>query len=775
MPTTSACWFYRHRWLTLAVWTAVLIVAIPIAPRALRLLAAGGFSSHDLEAQRAGQLLAERFGYNPATLYVVYTDPRGELLATDPRFQAQIEASLVEVRTLPEVDHVTSPEHSPRQVAPDGHAAYTVIALRTNPEEFRRALPAVERALQPTGLRTTLTGAPIFYSDIYDVTERDLQRAEMLSVPFAAVALLLVFGSLVAAAIPALVGGAAVVVTLAVMALLTQVTPLSIFSLNLTTMLGLGLGIDYSLFIVSRFREELAHGRSVADAVGWSVATAGRSVVYSGAAVFVGLLGLLLFDFQALRSLAIAGALVVVMCVLAALTLLPPLLGLLGPRIDALGVGRRSSAMARVMGHGSWVVEKASPPPMTNDPRARATRATTRPGFWAGLAQVVMDHPLATLVPVLALLVGLGLPFLRVEFGAPDASILPAHVQSRQGFDLLREHWGAGEVAPLLLVFQTTDGGSPLRPGHVGGLHEFLQRVQADPRVERVESIVSLDSRLTPAQYRLLYGADDPARIDDGLARAMAQSTVRADTVVARVTIRFGQTDERSKDLVRAIRATPLPAGFTLLVGGVTAGLVDYADRLYAQFPLAAAFVVAATYLVLLLTFRSLVLPLKAILMNTLSILASYGALVVIFQEGAFAGLLGFRPLGFVEASLPIIMFCVLFGLSMDYEVFLLSRVKEAHDAGADNRASVARGLERSGRIITSAAAIVVLVSLSFVAADIVLIKALGLGTAIAVFLDATVVRALLVPATMRLLGDWNWWAPGRLRHMLPAGDARAE
>ncbi|HEX2186847.1 MAG TPA: MMPL family transporter, partial [Chloroflexota bacterium] len=411
-----------------------------------------------------------------------------------------------------------------------------------------------------------------------------------------------------------------------------------------------------------------------------------------------------------------------------------------------------------------------SGPTMTHDPRPM-----TGQGFWVRLAQVVMDHPLATLVPVLALLVGLGLPFLRVEFGAPDASILPAHVQSRQGFDLLREHWGAGEVAPLLLVFQTTDGGSPLRPDHVVGLHEFLRRVQADPRVERVESIVTLDSRLTPAQYRLLYGAGDPARGGDGLAGALAQATVRADTVVARVTVRFGQTDERSKDLVRSIRATPLPPGFTLLVGGVTAGLVDYADRLYAQFPRAAAFVVAATYLVLLLTFRSLVLPLKAILMNTLSILASYGALVVIFQEGAFANVLGFRPLGFVEASLPIIMFCVLFGLSMDYEVFLLSRVKEAHDAGADNRASVARGLERSGRIITSAAAIVVLVSLSFVAADIVLIKALGLGTAIAVFLDATVVRALLVPATMRLLGDWNWWAPGRPRRMLPAGDARAE
>jgi RND superfamily putative drug exporter len=229
---------------------------------------------------------------------------------------------------------------------------------------------------------------------------------------------------------------------------------------------------------------------------------------------------------------------------------------------------------------------------------------------------------------------------------------------------------------------------------------------------------------------------------------------------VAQVTSRYDQTDLRSKDLVRAIRATPAPTGFVRLVSGATAASVDYTDTLYQEFPRAALLVVGAIYVVLLLTFRSVVIPLKAVVMNTLSILASYGALVVIFQEGALSNVLGFRPPGFVEASLPIVLFCVLFGLSMDYEVFLLSRIKEAHDAGQNNRTSVASGLERSGRIITSAAAIVVLVSSSFVAADIVLIKALGLGTAIAVFLDATVVRALLVPATMRLLGDWNWWSP---------------
>jgi RND superfamily putative drug exporter len=280
--------------------------------------------------------------------------------------------------------------------------------------------------------------------------------------------------------------------------------------------------------------------------------------------------------------------------------------------------------------------------------------------------------------------------------------------------------------------------------------------------------VVSLDPRITPQQYALIYA--DPNRISDGYAQVAAQATVRQDTVLATVVSRFGQTDDRSKELVRAIRATPPPSGLRLLVGGGTAGVIDYADRLYQQFPRAAVLIVLAIYLVLLRTFGSVVLPLKAVVMNALSIVASYGALVVIFQDGALSGLLHFQPLGYVEASLPIIMFCVLFGLSMDYEVFLLSRVQEAHLDGCDNATSVARGLERSGRIITSAAAIVVLVSFSFVAADIVLIKALGLGTAIAVFLDASLVRALLVPATMRLLGEWNWWAPAWLPRFLRSG-----
>ncbi len=790
MLFSLGCALYRWRLLVLAVWALALLAALPIAPTVFRSLNAGGFSSPDLEAARAGQLLVDRFGASPSSVFLVYTDPSGGLQATDPQFQDQVEQSLQQVRELPMVERVTSGVDNPRQISPDRQVEYVTLSLRDLAS--RQDLRSIESALQPTQLELTLTGAPIFYEDIFEVTEQDLRRAELLSIPIAAVALVLVFGSVVAGVLPGLIGGTAVAITLAVMALLSRVFEMSIFSLNLATMLGLGLGIDYSLFIVSRFREELAAQGSteveveVERAVAQSVAMAGRAVLYSGATVMIGLLALLTFDITALRSIGVAGAVVVFLSVLAALTALPALLGVLGPRVDALPVQRLLRLGRGPDRKSSHPIPPSAPPPPPSayggsvtgtviyEPESvtRTVMLVSQNGFWSRLAYFVMARPVQVLVPLLIVLIGLGLPFLRVEFGAPDASILPTYVQSRRGFDELRAHWGDGELSPLVLVFQTADGSPPLGQQHIQALVEFMRRVQAHPAVARANSPVSLDDRLTPEQYQLLYG--DPTNIADFYARTAAEQAVRSDILVAQVTSRYGQTDDRSKDLVRAIRATPPPPGFKLLVGGGTAGVIDYADRLYEQFPRAALIVVVAIYVVLLRTFGSPIIPLKAVIMNALSILASYGALVVIFQDGALSDVLRFQPLGFVEASLPILMFCVLFGLSMDYEVFLLSRVQEAHLQGEDNATSIARGLERSGRIITSAAGIVVLVSMSFVAADIVLIKALGLGTAIAVLLDATLVRALLVPATLRLLGDWNWWAPRWLRPFVTSGSFRA-
>jgi RND superfamily putative drug exporter len=700
----------------------------------------GGFSSPTHEAQRAADLLQESFESSPATLIAVYTSDR--LSTDDPRFLQAMDSSLARVGVLAGVASITTQRENALQAAPDGRTAYASIALNVGPEAFRELLPTVREAIQPTDLDMVLTGAPVFYADILEVTERDLRRAELISFPFAGLALVILFGSLVASALPALVGGAAVACTLGVMALLSNVTDLSVFALNLVTMLGLGLGIDYSLFMVSRFREEglAADGgqateqlrcrlSSVPDAVAVTMATAGRAVLFSGVTVLLGLLGLMTFDLMAMRSLGIAGSIVVGLCLLAALTLLPALLALLGPRVDAFTILR--------------------------PPRGRS-------GLWQRIANLVMARPWPVFTLVVLALLLLGVPFLRVDLGAPDASILPRDVQSRQGFDLLRDRFGPGEIAPILVVVRAQD--TLFTPERIGTVVDFSRRLEADPRVARVDSMFTLDPRITREQYQLLYR--DEGRVYEGFARAAASAFTREPITLLRVVAHEGQTTAEAKSLVRSIRATPVGGGMELLVGGGSAGVVDYVDALYSDFPRALFLVVGATYLVLLWTFRSVVLPLKAIIMNALSICASYGALVVVFQEGMFSGLLGFQPMGFVEASLPIVLFCVLFGLSMDYEVFLLSRIREAYLESGDNRQSVAVGLERSGRIITSAAAIIVLVSGSFVAADIILIKALGLGTAIAVFLDATVVRALLVPATMRLLGDWNWWVPDSMKNL---------
>jgi putative drug exporter of the RND superfamily len=416
--------------------------------------------------------------------------------------------------------------------------------------------------------------------------------------------------------------------------------------------------------------------------------------------------------------------------------MLPALLSLLGPRIDRFQVLPRSRSVTR---------------------------------FWERLAHGVMRHPILAGVPALALLLALGLPFLHVQLSSPDASILPHSVASRQAFDVLTTAFAPGETAPIEVAIRMP--GNVLDAPNLGRFFTFTHAITADPRVARVDSIVTIDPRITLAQYEIIYA--DPARIPDYFAASTLHATVHGDTAVVRVYSSYPSTSEESQALVQQIRDLTLGPGSTVLVDGVTAEIHDVVHELYHDFPHALLFIVLTTYAVLFILFRSVVLPLKAIVMNTLSIVASYGALVFVFQDGHFSGLLGFSPLGYVEASLPILMFCTLFGLSMDYEVFLLSRIKEAYDATGDNRRSVAEGMRQSGRIITSAALIVVVVSTSFMAADIVLIKALGLGVALAVLLDASVVRALLVPATMCLLGRWNWWVPAPLAARLPTSRRR--
>jgi RND superfamily putative drug exporter len=729
----------RRRWWIVAAWAVLILAAIPFAPRAPGALSAGGFILDDLESARAEQLLQQHLGAAPSAFVLVYTSDT--LIAGTPAWLAAVSAATGDVANAPHVTRVLSHLVAPAQVSADGHTAYDIVFLDLSPDSSPAAIPPVQAALRAVpGLTVRIGGGPAFYGDVQTVTETDLRRSELISLPLAALALLLVFGSAVAAAIPLAVGGTAVLVALAGIWLVATLTPMSIFVLNLATLLGLGLGVDYSLLMTSRFREELAHRKGqpdrVEEAVRVTVATAGRAVFFSGLTVLLGLLGLVLFEFMILRSVGIAGAIVVGLAVASATTLLPAILAIVGTRIDALAIRR-------------VIVEPGADGP------------------WSRLARRVMEHPVAVLVPTLGLLLVLGVPFLHVKFNAPDASILPSSVPSREAYDILATTFGEGTFAPLVIAATTT--GEATTPGNVAALYAWSRRLAADPRVVSVTSLVDVDPRLTLAQYQLLY-ASPGGPPDRYVATALAATTKGSLTAIS-ITTRYGSNAAEGRALVHDLRnpTGPLapPAGVSILVGGGAADVEDVVTRVWSDFPRTAAFIVVTTFLVLFVLLRSAILPIKALVMNTLSIVASFGALVWIFQDGNLSAPLAFQPLGFVETTQPVILFCVLFGLSMDYEVFLLSRMKEAWDRTGDNTEAVARGLERSGRIVSSAALIVVLVAGSFAFADIVLIKALGLGVAIAVALDATVVRALLVPATMRLLGKWNWWVPARLDRAL--------
>ena len=733
-------WAARRRWWVVGAWVVVLVAAVPLAVQTSGALRSGGFIRQDLESARSKQLLHDEIGLPEAAVAVVLHSTT--LRAGEPAFELAAAEAIANVSGAPNVTGVVSHTLATSQVSADGHTAYDLIYLDLPADDSPLALPGIRAALvHPEGLDVGLAGGAAFYGDVQEVSESDLRRSEIISLPLAALALLIVFGSIVAASLPLAIGGAAVVSALALIFIVAGVTPMSIFVLNLATLLGLGLGVDYSLLMTSRFREELAARgggpEAVHDAVGATMATAGRAVFFSGLTVLLGLLGLILFEFMILRSVGIAGAIVVGFAVLAALTLLPALLTIAGQRIDSFQVRTIRSAGG------------------TDGP-------------WARLANRVMDRPIRVLLPTLGILLLLGTPFLHVRFNAPDASILPASVPSRVAFDQLTSAFGPGPFAPIVLAVRTD--GPVTDPANLARVYAYTRELATDRRIVRIQSVVDLDPRLTLAQYQLLY-ATPTGPPDRFVQQALAGST-RGTLTAITIFTPYGPNEQPGRDLVRDLRSGtgPLkpPDGLDVLVGGGAADVEDVVAGVAADFPRTALFILVTTYLVLFLLLRSVILPLKALAMNTLSITASFGALVWIFQDGNLSALLGTQPLGFVETTQPVILFCVLFGVSMDYEVFLLTRMRESWDRTGDNRAAVAHGLERSGRIVTSAALIVVLVASSFAFADIALIKALGLGIAIAVALDATVVRALLVPATMRLLGHWNWWLPEALARRLP-------
>ena len=726
MLTRLAAFVIRFRWWVIGGWVVVFLVSVPFAPRVTSQLK-HGFGDLDTESRAALRLVDEELGFTKSSVTLVFSSET--LDVDDLAYAEEVERAVAPLRQLPEVVRMVTYYTVPGDtfVADDRRTTYAFVELDASVDEAVDLVEPIRSGLGETELDVWVTGGIALFADLSTYSERDLQRAELITIPLLAILLLIVFGSVVAAGLPVAMGALSVVTTLALVFVVAQATDMSIFVLNIASFLGLGMAVDYSLLMVSRFREELQRADTVASAVVTTIETSGKAIVFSAGTSVIALSGLLFFDMMMMRSLGVGGITVILFSMLVALTLLPALFAVLGHRVDRLSIWRRRTA---------------------------------RGGFWFTLSQWVMRHPIAVIIPTTAFLVLLGLPFLNVNLGSPWASILPEEAESRQGQGLVDERFGPGELSQVILVERSPT--STLTPENIAANLEFVERMENDPRVVRVDSIFGAEPRMTWEQFIALSGLSGsaPAVSDEALTAFNELVSDDLRTQMVRIVPRHSPTADETKALVSDIRANPPGGDMTMLVTGVTADQLDTVDSLYSDFPRVIVYVVIVTYVALLLLFRSVILPLKAVVLNALSILASFGALVFVFQQGNFEGLLGFTADGTTEATVPILVFSVVFGLSMDYEVFLLSRVKEEYDRTGDNTRAVAVGMERSGRIITSAAAILIVVSAGFATGDILIIKALGLGTAIAVLVDSTIVRALLVPALMRVMSRLNWWAP---------------
>ena len=707
---------HRRRWLVLAV-SLLLLAASGV------LLARGGdFGNFDSvvssESGRASALLNSQLprptGTPPGTT-VLFVFESDTLVVTDPAFQTALLDAIAPLRTDARVQAIRTfydaPAQSANLVARDQHGTLVSVTLTDVRSVADRYWESLRTTVRSDTLRVMATGNLPINHDINQTLNADLQRAEYVSLPVALLLLLLVFGTVVGALIPIGVGVLAIAGGIGGVFALSHVTTVSPYSLNIVTLIGLGTAIDYSLFIVARFREELAHGASREDALARAMGTAGRAVVFSGVTVAIGLSGMLFFEGTFLSSLGVAGAIVVAVAVLYALTFLPALLAILGPRVNA------------------WRV----PLGPLGGPSGRGTSVS---GFWHTLATSVMRRPLLVLIPTVAFVLFVGSPFLQLRLANADTETLPPQAESRRGYDALVAKYPGQEQSTITVVVDWRDG---------------------DPR--------SADATAYLMGLVALY--EQPTNVLKQQLNVLRVNPPVYGTHIAAlgVVISKPASSDEARQLVRTIRGqTPIvmmgaPAGGELLVTGQTAFDLDTIDFIARHSVTAIAFVITMTLLALFLLLRSIVLPIKAVVMNLFSIAASFGALVWIFEQGHVSTLLNFTPQS-LDPTVPVILFCIVFGLSMDYEVLLLSRIQEEYQRTGDNTQAVAEGLERSGRLITAAALIMVAVFVGFALADVVIIKSVGVGMAVAVALDATLVRALIVPATMRLLGRANWWAP---------------
>jgi RND superfamily putative drug exporter len=713
---------HRTRFVLLAA-LAFFIVAGALGGGVAQHLSSGGFNDPAAESTQAANVLAHQFRTGSPNLVLLVTADHGRTV-DDPVVSAAATRLTRDLAAQPYVEDVSSywalGRPAPLRSAPGAPASSALIVARVAGDQSqmvrRSGALATRFTTHVNGASVSAGGQGPVFNDIQRTIEQDLKIAELIALPITVLLLMFIFRGVVAALLPLAIGVLSIVGTFLVLRVLASLTEVSVFALNLTTAMGLGLAIDYSLFVVSRYREELAAGFETHDAIRRTVRTAGRTVAFSATTVAASLCALLVFPVAFLRSFAYAGVAVAALAGLFAVVVLPAMLAGLGHRIDALSFHRRA------------------PKPVGE-------------GAWHRVATFVMRRPVPIVTVVVIGLLFLGSPFRHVNLARPDDRVLYSSAPARQVSDVLRRDFSSREAGALTVVAPDTSGAGT-GAAATAAIGRYARSLSLVPGVARVDAVTGV----------YLHGTVVP--VDRSLTARFASTSGTWLSVVPTVE----PNSSAGETVARGVRAVAAP--FPVLVGGQSAELVDSNRSLIDSLPLALGILAAITFVLLFIMFGSVVIPLKALVLNLLSLTATFGAMVWIFQQGHLSGVLHFTATGNLDATTPILMFCIAFGLSMDYEVFLLSRIKEEHDAGNDNVSAVAVGLERTGRLVTAAAVLISVVFLAFATSRVSFIKLFGLGLALAVLMDAFIIRGTLVPAFMRLAGDANWWAPRWLRRI---------
>jgi len=738
----------RRHWWFLGAWLVVLAAGVVGASQVEHSLQVGGFSLPGTDFNTASQLLADDLDISSdkSALVVFHSD---NLLVSDAAFHAAVDQALGNLQNEPSVRKIDSFYSTgiPDFVSPNNHTTYALVTLQGSENELEEGTPHLRDVVRSNDVDVYLIGNAAVNYDIEKASAADLVRVERFTLPIIFILLVLVFGSLVAAGVPVLLGAVSVVTSLATLYVVTQITDVSIFALNTASMIGLGLAIDFSLIMVSRFREEL-RSNDVEAALDHTMQTAGRSITFSGITLMLTMAVLTLFPIMVIRSIALAIVIVAAVSVISGLLLLPAVLALIGTHINSLDLRRHIPFLNR-----------------------------DREGMWRRWGLRVMGRPWFSLIVGLTIMGLAALPAIWLHRSGVTVETLPKSAESRVAFELVQREFGDGEPTPLLIVVHTPQEDGIWTKDVLDGIYQLHTQLKTDPRVADVRSLASI----IPNPSLTWMESLSPATINPNKDRVrVAERLVNLDgtnnTTVLIVTPRERDTADDTVALLKDIRANattwaPGLASTEVLVGGTPAQHFDFDKVVYDQFPLLIAFSLLVAFVILMIFFHSVVLPLKAIVLNLISIVASYGILVLVFQFGAGDFLIRLDSIGAILSYTPVLLFAILFGLSTDYEVFLLSRVREAHMHGASNKEAVAFGLERTAGIITAAGLIMIVVFGSFALTDVLVVKEIGFGLAIAVLLDTTVVRLVLVPATMQLMGERNWWMPRALDRIVPEID----